>query len=750
MTSPISRPWATATVNGVWAGDKITGGSVLLDAMQVPYGQARIVLPITNTIDIEEKLDPRDTIRAQINVGDDYDGDGSDEMGEARWFDLGVRSRIVDHKEKTVEVVLATDEALLLDYSPLADTTEARSYETSLRALCNYVLRTAIAPLRQNLAQNPHPISSGTAPDWVPRYSWTRSFDGTDAIFTAPSAQDSLGRGFDIRGNVEAATPGTASPWSTLPVKAGVPVTLAVTVRASKTLSATLSARLHNGAGGWLSPIQVGSAHTVAAGGTRLFVTFTPAVDGYLVASVRAATGVALAAGDTVRGRLLIIEPGANDEPPYFDGDTGPETSWTGTAGLSTSRLNAALATDPTIDKDVTAYWEVTNEFTNPAPSSAIGYTAATGTSAVATATFASRNSIRWTTSGTTGSYVAVASGFTVTPGRQYKLIGELGSSVSRAVGFMVRWIDGNGATVRDTTTTTVNTTTSTWTRHSVTVTAPRTAVKANIYLVSAVNTSGQFHYASRLMWYEGTETIAYFDGSTSTPTTYTYAWGDVANASASTRTPVAERDPDLFRWPAGTSAWDFLDPFTASTGMRLFCDETRTWRLIDPSLYSVPDVLTLSPDSSTSGVDTIGLGDPEVFCTAVSVVYTWTDYWGISRTRTDSAGTGGLTLRVEINRPYPGPGVAAWMLARRQGQGRQQEVTALAKYLATKPAMQVSISLPGTVDQLGQLEAVEWGLTDGLMNVKTRALTDVIPGSWMAQTAAWNTITPTLEWEDA
>lgn len=767
MTTKFSRPWATGTINEEFT-QKVADGRLRLDAMGVPYASGTIVLPITELSDIDDN-DPRDGIRAKIGVGDDYDGDGDDNVGDARQFNLGIRGRTVNRAQRSVEFSLASDEALLQDYAPLVDTEGARAFQTSIRGVCNYVLSRAITA-RTNLALNGWPNnSSGAYNEWVARYAWTRILTGSDAVFTAPSNQDSGDRGFDINGGATAGSPGTTGIWSTpTPVKAGKPVTLSLHVASSKSLTWRITLRLHNGAGAWLAPAVVSAAQTNAPGAyTQVSITYTPPAAGFISASVRASTGVAMVTGDTISARRLLIEPGARSVADYFDGFTATMdwgggvlgngrygTEWMGTVGASTSRMFPQLKTSPSPDADVTAYWPVTNEFTNPSPTSTTGYTTGTGTSAVSLVTFASRNAIRWTASGSGAAYCNISAGFSVDPTLKYKVIGEFASSVSRAVGFMVRWLDINGATVKDQLTGTVTTTTSSWTRLSATVTPPKTAVRANVYAVSLTNTSGQFHYLSRLMWYEGNETVDYFDGSTSLPTTYTYAWEDAANLSPSVRTPVFERDPEAFIWPAGTSAWEFLEPLVASVGLRLFCDEQRQWFLINPDTYTAAGVLVLSADTVIEGTDLVELGDPEVYCTGVSIVYTWTDRNGNERTRTDSAGTGGLVLRVEINRPWPGNGVAAWMLSRREGQGRIQEITAISRMFAMtgiyaalmSPAMQVSISLPGTSDQLGQLQAIEWGLTDGLMNVTTRALTDIIPGSIDALTGTIDALTGTID----
>ena len=130
MTTPIIRPYAAVTI----AGDtsEARTGSITLDAMNVPYGTAKITLPLIDLAEVED-IDPRDQIRAEVTAGNDYEG-------SARTFDLGVRLRRVDHKRKTIDVELATDEALLQDYAPLTADTGARAHEASLRDVVDYVL----------------------------------------------------------------------------------------------------------------------------------------------------------------------------------------------------------------------------------------------------------------------------------------------------------------------------------------------------------------------------------------------------------------------------------------------------------------------------------------------------------------------------------------------------------------------------------------------------------------------------------
>lgn len=175
--------------------------------------------------------------------------------------------------------------------------------------------------------------------------------------------------------------------------------------------------------------------------------------------------------------------------------------------------------------------------------------------------------------------------------------------------------------------------------------------------------------------------------------------------------------------WPAGVNAWDFMLNVTSAAQLRLFCDEHRAWRLVSQG-YTVPGVVSATPANSRDGTDSIER-DGDLWADGVIVKYTWTEADGTSREMLDVAGVPGKVQIIEMRRPYPGPGAAAFRLNRLKGQGRTQEGVAIADYTAT-PGMEARYSLPGTLDQVGRLQAVTFGLTDGFMGIRARGLTDV------------------------
>lgn len=242
-----------------------------------------------------------------------------------------------------------------------------------------------------------------------------------------------------------------------------------------------------------------------------------------------------------------------------------------------------------------------------------------------------------------------------------------------------------------------------------------------------------------------GSHNWDYFDGSRAATDRYAYSWTGTADASTSRRVALIDRAPELLVWEPGVSAWDFLSPIVTAAGLRLWCDENRVWRLTDPAEYTVPGVLSVNGYNAPEGEDTITRSDPEVYCTGIVVKYRWRDLNGEQREATDSAGVAGSVLVWEFDRPYPGPGAAAAMLNRRSGAGRVQEVTALIDYTAT-PGMEARITLPSTADQQGLLTSVSWSLTDGLMQVGTKGLLDLVKGSINALTGTIDQLAGTID----
>ncbi|MDY0827540.1 hypothetical protein SK224_00200 [Microbacterium sp. BG28] len=114
------------------------GGRITLNDSAAPHVTATVDVPIPDAA-VLGLLDPR--IRRRVRI----DATAVFAFGtQARSFDLGLRDRRVRHADAVVTLVLASDEAILEDYAPLADDSTPYQHQNSIRALTNYVLGKAL------------------------------------------------------------------------------------------------------------------------------------------------------------------------------------------------------------------------------------------------------------------------------------------------------------------------------------------------------------------------------------------------------------------------------------------------------------------------------------------------------------------------------------------------------------------------------------------------------------------------------
>lgn len=247
-----------------------------------------------------------------------------------------------------------------------------------------------------------------------------------------------------------------------------------------------------------------------------------------------------------------------------------------------------------------------------------------------------------------------------------------------------------------------------------------------------------------------GVNNSDYFQGYGPNTASYAYNWQGAPDASVTRRVALINRAPELLRWNAGDDAWSFLEPMLTSAGLKLWCDELRRWWLTDPTEYSVPGRIVAQVSNTTEGTDSVDADDGPQLDGAIAR-FRWRDYQGEQQQRDDVAGASGRVRVFEFARPYPGPGTAAAIMRRFTGQKRTQEVTIAADYRVT-PGQEISISLPGTADQLGKLQRVRWQLTEGVMDLASSGLTEVTPGSWLAVDDAltWTTTPDAQTWANS
>ncbi|WP_449408365.1 hypothetical protein [Microbacterium maritypicum] len=106
-------------------------GEVTLASSAFPYVQGTVKMAVEDAMLLEE-LDPRDSRRLVLTAARDG--------GTPRTFDLGVREATPDRAAGTVTLRLASDEAIIMDYAQLVDDNGPRGHQSSLRAVCSYVL----------------------------------------------------------------------------------------------------------------------------------------------------------------------------------------------------------------------------------------------------------------------------------------------------------------------------------------------------------------------------------------------------------------------------------------------------------------------------------------------------------------------------------------------------------------------------------------------------------------------------------
>lgn len=351
----------------------------------------------------------------------------------------------------------------------------------------------------------------------------------------------------------------------------------------------------------------------------------------------------------------------------------------------------------------------------------------------------------------TTSPYIAV------TAGQTYTLSAWVRASVAKSVRLSIQWANSGGTNIGSSNGASVTLVANTWTRLQDTFTAVAGAARAGVYtypVPPAVFSSGNTYESLGWTMVSGsTRAPEDFDGATTDTGLYDYAWSGTANASASTRTNLANTDATI--WEPGQSADNFLDPLLQATGLRLFCDEQRRWYLVEDAGYMVDGTVTVSEGfNAKSGTDLMSRqrsedGRPLWFDSVV------VEYRTPEGSRYDFAGAPGAKgFKVTYDRPYPGPGAAASILARAEGRGRVQDLVALLDLNAT-PGMALVSTMPGTPIQSGVVSSAIWywsaeGDSD-YMRIGSRGLTDTPDTAWIldAPGDSWDDIASGIDWSE-
>lgn len=250
------------------------------------------------------------------------------------------------------------------------------------------------------------------------------------------------------------------------------------------------------------------------------------------------------------------------------------------------------------------------------------------------------------------------------------------------------------------------------WTKLSVTFTATSSG-RVNASVLNSVGAIGDIIRVRRLTLIEGTAPLNW-----STPT--------LTTVEADMRFTT---DAAALNWEPGTAAWDLVEPLLQTANLRLICDGDRKWHLIAPSHHDPGLLQATAAENITRAEDTISR-EKEWF-DAVVIEYKWVDTAGVPKQAWDAAGQPGTkALNLKYERPFPGAGAAAAILARSVGRGRVLDLETTARYLVN-PSQAVAIELPSSPTQTGWLSSVSWRFPEGRMRIGTREATDTIPAAW-------------------
>lgn len=705
--------------------DENSAGDITLDASAIPHVSSSVPVAVEDAMQLVQ-LDPRDSRRVVLTASRDG--------GTPRTFDLGIREATPDRAGGTVTLTLASDEALVMDYAQLVDDNGPRAYQSSLRAVCEYVL-SKVPGVQRNLI--PYP-TAGVGSGWGVA-SWGTGGAGTTNL------SDLTGVSPNVPNSPQ---PAASFTWTTAPA-GGVPTmfTGAFPIPTGRQLM-TFSSHIASTIGGqqWRMAVQwfsdsalistdYGPATAPTPTNWRFSVTARPPVG-----ATRAAILWQLTSGAIVVGSFAWMSLAM--------------------AVVGTRTAYVARVLEPgTVDADATAIWGVKNLFPDPSVENAtpafagdVGAPNVVRDGATYAPPYQGSYLLRVQATATTGLSIGQITPMGVSAGATYTASAYLRSASgnTKQARIIIRWTGPAGNFIRDEQSAYVMTSATAWTRYVLTARAPAGASGARVFIEWAgTHAAGNLHFVDGVMFHEGNEAIPLFTGSTPTDA-YTYAWDKDVNASASTRTPTSvERLPESLLWRAGVSGMAFLEPLLKAAGLRLVCDEQRRWTLRAADFRAAGNQSYRYAVNIETADEKLSREDDAWYDAAV-YVYTWTDSSGIEQTRTDAfALTTPPTkvLRVELrDTVYPGPGRAENIVRRAQGRGRTVTVSAIPTW-DERTDQYLSILLEGTPIQTGLASTVRYDLADATVTVSARTVDtpagaiDLLPGTINALSGTINAL---------
>lgn len=343
-----------ATVGG--ASLDVAEGSVSFDSTRAPFVQQRLTIPLPARATLEN-LDPRKSPVPRVLLR-------SSKAGIVRDFDLHVRGTRIDRERAVVELSLASDEALLSDWASPTDDDAPYQYQTSLRAICNYVLGkvipgAALAPTPANDANATiYSAASNLIPD--PRVTALTDYGAVGATraydTTYPGPQTGVGHN-----GLHLHTPTSTDSFVSiggdagalrLGMKPGARYTFSATGSVRTTLSGTAHARalrlvaFYRSGSGAIQEVRSAPISAAVNATTRVAVTFDLPKDA-TEAWIRAYHGRGAGSLTWALWRLSEeTEPGTHNTDYFWGGKPGTSAyafSWSGTPDASASERRLVI-----------------------------------------------------------------------------------------------------------------------------------------------------------------------------------------------------------------------------------------------------------------------------------------------------------------------------------------------------------------------------------------------------------------------
>ena len=354
-------PVISATVGGAVLDVK-DGSEVTFDTKRSPHveGTLRIAWP---SPEVMAALDPRQSPPPRVVVTVPREGLAD------RVFSLTLRGRPIAHRASEVTVRVASDEALVSDWAPMVDDLTPLTLQSSLKAICQYVIGKAIPGATvagddadvtaywdlKNLSLDPR----GT--DYT-KFKW--GAQGTPTVTQSNTTGISSVLGSGATTATKLAMTSTPSGWVELRREESVTeletYSFAVAGRydlgGTATGTRTLQARLQ-----WMNrdgapiredagvAVSVNDPGTGASAWTRVVLQNRKAPRGAAFARLILRIS-GLVSGGTLEGTLWQLVP-YREIVPYFDGYTPNDAiyayTWDGDANASTSSRTPTVERDP-------------------------------------------------------------------------------------------------------------------------------------------------------------------------------------------------------------------------------------------------------------------------------------------------------------------------------------------------------------------------------------------------------------------